>query len=315
MKRAMPEFLVICGPTASGKSGAGAVLAEMLDGEVVSADSMQVYRGLDIGTDKAPMELRRRVPHHMIDIVEPGQGYSAARYEREAAAIIDRLIESGKLPIVVGGSGLYIRILINGIFPSPPASASIRKRLKEEAERDGVEALYRRLCAVDPAYAQTAAPRDLRRIVRALEVFELTSSPFSAWHEKHRNAQGPRDAVVVGLMRPRENLYERIDERVDDMFARGLIDEVRRLCERGYSEALRHLRPLGYVEALDHLEGRTGLDEAIRLTKRNSRRFAKRQMTWFRKENVEWVEVSATDDASDIAGKIMPLLPEVFRNR
>jgi len=309
----MAEFLVICGPTASGKSGAGALLAEALGGEVVSADSMQIYRGLDIGADKAPLELRNRVPHHMIDIVEPGEGYSAARYEREAGAIIDRLTASGKLPIVVGGSGLYIKILINGIFPAPPASASIRKRLKEEAERDGVDALYERLAAVDPAYARTAAPTDLRRIVRALEVFELTGALFSTWHEKHRAAQKPRDALMVGLMRTREDLYQRIDNRVDEMFARGLVDEVRGLCERGHTMALKQLRPLGYIEVIDCLEGGSELEEAIRLTKRNSRRFAKRQMTWFRKEEVDWIEPAASDEAREIADKIMERLPASLR--
>ncbi len=309
----MAEFLVICGPTASGKSGAGALLAEALGGEVISADSMQIYRGLDIGADKAPLELRRRVPHHMIDIVEPGEGYSAARYEREAGAIIDRLVASGKLPIVVGGSGLYIKILINGIFPAPPASASIRKRLKEEAERDGIDVLYERLAVVDPKYASTAAPTDLRRIVRALEVFELTAAPFSAWHEKHLAEQKPRDALMVGLMRTREDLYRRIDNRVDEMFARGLVDEVRGLCERGHTVALKQLRPLGYMEVIDCLEGRTELEEAIRLTKRNSRRFAKRQMTWFRKENVDWIEPAASDEAREIADKIMARLPASLR--
>ena len=310
---AMPRLLVICGPTASGKSSVGALLAERLGGEVVSADSMQVYRGLDIGTDKAPPELRNRAPHHMIDIVDPGESYSAARYEREAGAIVDRLIEEGKVPVVVGGSGLYIRILINGIFPSPPASTSIRKKLKLEAERDGVEALYKRLRRLDPTYAGVAAPTDLRRIVRALEVFELTGSPFSKWHEKYKKEASPRDALVVGLQRTRENLYERIDSRVDEMFARGLVDEVRLLCEQGHAGALRRLRPLGYVEALAHIEGAIELDEALRLTKQNSRRYAKRQMTWFKKEVISWVELDPTDEAHDAAEKITPLLPPASR--
>lgn len=311
----MPEFLIICGPTASGKSGVGALLAERLRGEVISADSMQVYRGLDIGTDKAPPELRTRVPHHMIDVVDPGEGYSAARYEREAGAIVDGLLEGDVLPIVVGGSGLYIRILTNGIFQSPPASATIRKKLKEEAEREGIEVLYERLRAVDPDYARVAAPSDLRRIVRALEVFELTRSPFSAWHERHKAEQKPRDAFAVGLMREREDLYERIDSRVDEMFARGLVDEVRWLCERGWAEALRRIRPLGYMEALDYLEGSIDPDEAVRLTKRNSRRYAKRQMTWFKKEDIEWVELAPTDGPREAAEKILPILPDAFRGR
>lgn len=311
----MPELLVICGPTAAGKSSVGALLAEALGGEIISADSMQIYRGLDIGTDKAPAELRRRVPHHMIDIVEPTEGYSAARYEREAGEVVDRLLAEDRVPVVVGGSGLYIRILINGIFPSPPASASIRKRLKREAEERGVRALYERLVGVDPAYTRVAAPTDLRRIMRALEVFELTGSPFSAWHERHRAERRPRDAFMVGLARSREDLYHRIDRRVDEMFARGLVDEVRELCEKGHADDLKHLRPLGYMEVMDYLEGCCELDEAIRLVKRNSRRYAKRQMTWFRKENVKWVELGPADEAPEAVEKIIPLLPEDFRER
>jgi tRNA dimethylallyltransferase len=311
----MSPFVVICGPTASGKSSAGALLAETFGGEVISADSMQVYRGLDIGTDKVPAELRRRVPHHMIDIAEPGEGYSAARYEREAGAVLDRLLGEGKLPVVVGGSGLYIRILLNGIFPSPPASASIRKRLKQEAEKNGVGSLYERLLTVDPAYARTAAPTDLRRIVRALEVFELTGSPFSSWHERHRAERKTREAVMIGLMRSRDDLYRRIDDRVDEMFARGLVEEVRQLCGKGYADALKHLRPLGYKEVIDHLDGAVELDETICLAKRNSRRFAKRQMTWFRKENVRWVELAAADEAPEALEKIVSLLPASIRNR
>jgi tRNA dimethylallyltransferase len=311
----MSDTLVICGPTASGKSMVGVLLAERLGGEIVSADSMQIYRGLDIGTDKAPPELRARIPHHMIDIVDPGEEYSAARYERKAGAIVDRLMAAGKLPIVVGGSGLYIRILINGIFPSPPASASVRKRLKEEAERDGISALYERLQAVDSAYAQTAAPNDLRRIVRALEVFELTGSPFSAWHRKHRTEREPRSAHMIGLARSRECLCARIERRVDEMFAQGLVDEVRRLCANGYADALRHLRPLGYVEAMDYIEGRIDLEAAADLIKRNSRRYAKRQMTWFRKEPVHWVDLDAIDEVSEAVERILPLLPASMRER
>ena len=311
----MPKILIICGPTASGKTSAGALLAERLNGEVVSADSMQVYRGLDIGTDKAPPELRERVPHHMIDVADPNEVFSAARYECEAGAIIDGLINEGKLPIVVGGSGLYIKVLINGIFPSPPASAPIRERLKEEAALNGTEALHEKLRSVDPEYALVAAPSDLRRIMRALEVFELTGTPFSDWHERHKAEREPREALVVGLMRPREDLYERIDRRVDEMFARGLPDETRRLCEAGHRTALRRLRPLGYMEALDYMEGAIDLAEAVRLTKQNSRRYAKRQMTWFRKEGVTWADLSPSDDAEKTAEKIIPLLPDDLRGR
>lgn len=309
----MPGILVICGPTASGKSSVAVLIGEALGGEIISADSMQIYRGLDIGTDKPSSGLRNRVRHHMIDIVEPSEGYSAARYEREAGAVIDDVLAQGGLPIVVGGSGLYIRILINGIFPAPPASAHVRSRLRQEAQEKGVRALYERLAAVDPDYARVAAATDLRRIVRALEVFELTGSPFSAWHTRHRMEKRPRDAFVVGLTRTRDNLYRRIDARVDEMFSRGLVDEVRRLCKSGYADALKHLRPLGYIEVIDYLEGRTDLEEAIRLVKRNSRRYAKRQMTWFRKEDVHWVELEAADEGEAAREKTLRILPETLR--
>lgn len=288
------------------------LLAEKLDGEIISADSMQIYRGLDIGTDKVSNKMRDRIKHHMLDIVEPREGYNAARYEREAGAVIDRLRAKKILPVVVGGSGLYIRILINGIFPSPPSSASIRTRLRHESEQIGVDALYERLRAVDPEYAETASPTDIRRIVRALEVFELTGSPFSSWHERHRSIKKPREVFMIGLMRSREDLYRRIDKRVDEMFAGGLVEEVMGLCGKGYTDALKHLRPLGYKEVIDYLEGRSSLDEAIHLTKRNSRRFAKRQMTWFRKESVRWVELDAADEASEAAKKIIRILPPDF---
>jgi tRNA dimethylallyltransferase len=311
----MAALLVVCGPTAVGKTLVGARLAELLKGEVISADSMQVYRGLDIGTDKPPPELRARAPHHMLDVVELSEIYSAARYEREAGAIIDRLLSENKLPMVVGGSGLYIRILLRGIFPAPPASASVRTRLKKEAEERGIVSLFERLKTVDRNYARVAAPNDLRRIVRALEVFELTGIPFSEWHQRHKTLQQPRNAFMLGLTRPRENLYRRIEQRVDDMFGRGLVDETRGLIGKGYADCLRRIRPLGYVEAMDYLEGRLGLEEAIDLVKRNSRRYAKRQLTWFRKEEVTWVEIGQDEDIEQIIPKVTPLLPPAVSRR
>jgi tRNA dimethylallyltransferase len=309
----MQQLLVVCGPTASGKSKTGVLLAEALGGEIISADSMQVYRGLDIGTDKAPAELLARVPHHMISIVGLEEGYSAARYEREAGAIADKLLAENKVPIIVGGSGLYIRILINGIFPSAPASASVREGLKKEAREKGAPALFERLRTVDSEYARVISPGDLRRIVRALEVFELTGAPFSSWHSKHKAEHEPRRAFIVGLRRERDDLYRRIDARVDEMFAGGLVDEVEELCRNGFSDSLAHLRPLGYKEVLDYLAGRTDLDEAVRLTKRNSRRYAKRQMTWFAKEKVVWIDLASGDEAAAAAERILAVLCEEIR--
>jgi tRNA dimethylallyltransferase len=308
----MTALLVVCGPTAVGKTLVGARLAELLKGEVISADSMQVYRGLDIGTDKPPPEVRARAPHHMLDVVELSETYSAARYEREAGAIIDRLLSENKLPVVVGGSGLYIRILLKGIFPAPPASSSVRTRLKKEAEERGIASLYERLKIVDPVYARIAAPNDLRRIARALEVFELTGIPFSEWHQRHETLQRPRNAFMLGLIRPREDLYRRIEQRVDEMFESGLVDETRSLIGKGYADCLRRIRPLGYIEAMHYLDGRLRLEEAIELVKRNSRRYAKRQLTWFRKEEVSWVEIGRDESIEQIIQKVTPLLSRSF---
>jgi tRNA dimethylallyltransferase len=278
-----PALVIVLGPTAVGKSRVAVELALRLGGEVVSGDSIQVYRGFDIGTDKPPVEARRGVPHHLIDIVGPEVQFTAADFVREALAAARAIAARGHLPIVAGGTGLYIKALCDGLFPGPGRDPALRGALEAEAREKGLETLFRRLEAVDPEYACKIRDRDRVRIIRALEVHAATGRPIS---EHFRTTESPvkgRTVVRLGLRLGKDELYRRIDARVERMFARGLIDEVRSLLAQGVPETAPPFRALGYGHVLRHLRGETGRDEAAALTKTDTRRYAKRQMTWFRK--------------------------------
>ncbi|MFC1737057.1 tRNA (adenosine(37)-N6)-dimethylallyltransferase MiaA [Candidatus Hydrogenedentota bacterium] len=303
------KTIVVCGPTASGKTSASIHLAQAVDGEIVSADSMQIYCGMDIGTAKPTPDERRQVPHHLIDIRKPDEPYSAADFVRDADAAITDIRQRAKQAIIVGGSGMYIRSLVRGIFEGPPASDEIRARLKERAGKDGVEALHQELAACDPEAAAKINPNDLRRITRALEVFEFTGAPISTLQKQWEEQSDASDYIVIGLRMPREELYDRINQRVTDMFNAGLIKEVSSLVESGYRDALLKLRALGYVETIDHIEGKTDLNKTIELIRRNTRRFAKRQGTWFRGEkDLTWVGVGRGDSAEDVARRVLEVV-------
>jgi tRNA dimethylallyltransferase len=303
------SVLAVVGPTASGKTALAIELAERLNTEIVSADSMQVYRGMEIGTAAPTAEERARVPHHLVSFLDPMEVFSAGKFERQAREIVERLNAAGKTAVVVGGSGLYLRALLDGLFPGPTADEEIRERLRVEAETEGVEALYRRLEEVDPEYAAAILPGDLRRIVRALEVYEITGEAMSALHRQHREAVKPLSSVQVILDWPRDELYARIDARVDRMIAGGFLDEVRGLLERGYAERLASLRSLGYGEMTAHLKGELSLGEAIELMKRNTRRFAKRQLIWFRADpRVYWLPAGSRQLPGDPAERVLSLL-------
>jgi tRNA dimethylallyltransferase len=278
-----PALVIVLGPTAVGKSRVAVELALRLGGEVVSGDSIQVYRGFDIGTDKPPVEARRGVPHHLIDIVGPEVQFTAADFVREALAAARAIAARGHLPIVAGGTGLYIKALCDGLFPGPGRDPALRGALEAEAREKGLETLFRRLEAVDPEYACKIRDRDRVRIIRALEVHAATGRPIS---EHFRTTESPvkgRTVVRLGLRLGKDELYRRIDARVERMFARGLIDEVRSLLAQGVPETAPPFRALGYGHVLRHLRGETGRDEAAALTKTDTRHYAKRQMTWFRK--------------------------------
>jgi len=284
-----PPLVIILGPTGVGKSRTAVDLALKFGGEIINSDSIQVYRGFDIGTDKPSPEDRRAVPHHLVDIVDPGVQFTAADFVREALAAAADIVRRGRVPFVVGGTGLYIKALVDGLFPGPGRDPALRAALEAEAAGKGLEALFRELEEVDPAYARKVRSRDRVRIIRALEVFRLTRRPLSEHFLGTASPTGGYRLVRTGLHLERQALCRRIEDRVDRMFERGLVDEVRELVRRGVGEDAAPFKALGYRHVLAHLRGARTLEEAKTLTKQDTRRYAKRQMTWFRKmDGVVW---------------------------
>lgn len=277
---------MIVGPTASGKSELALQLAASVGGEVVSADSQQVYRGMDVGTGKVGGAERARVPHHLLDVVDPDDEMTAARYLALADAAIADVAGRGRKVVVAGGTMLYVRVLLRGLFQGPGADPAIRARLDAEAEALGNAALHRRLAEVDPELAPHIEPRDRRRIVRALEVFEVSGEPMSAHQRRNDFRQVPRryPARVIALRPERAALYARIDRRVEEMMDSGLLQEVERLRAAGYGPDLRSQQAIGYAELHRHLDGALSLGEAVASIQRNSRRYARRQLAWYRRD-------------------------------
>jgi tRNA dimethylallyltransferase len=284
MSKPGPKVVVAAGPTAAGKTSIGLELAEWLGGEIVSADSIQVYRGMDVGSAKPTALERARIPHHMIDICDPDEEFSGGDYVREARRCIAAIVERGNIPVVVGGTGLYIRLLLKGVIDSPRADPELRARLLMEEQEGGQGTLFARLSAIDPKAALAAGPHNLVRIVRALEFFQSAGAAVSESREKHLFGDRPYDYLFLCLAPDREVLYERIDKRVDSMIKGGLCKEVSDLVARGYSLELKPMRSLGYRHVGMALAGLLDLDAAIQLMKRDTRRYAKRQITWFRSE-------------------------------
>ena len=288
------RIAVIVGPTASGKTVVAVELGEKIDAEIVSADSMAIYKGMDIGTAKPTIEERQRVPFHLIDVVEPEQSFTVADYQELAVQAVEDILARGKTALVVGGTGLYVRALIDGLnIPGPGPDPNLRKKLREEAEEKGASYLHSKLAAVDHVAASRIFPRDIKRIIRALEVYYQTGKPMSEVLDETRNSSTRYpDALWFGLTMERATLYRRIDKRVDDMINRGFVDEVKQLLAKGCNPSMQSMQGLGYKEIADYLENRCDLETAVELIKRNTRRFAKRQMTWFRaNERIHWIDV------------------------
>jgi len=292
-----PLLVVILGPTASGKTALSLHLAERLQGEIVSCDSVAVYRELEIGTAKPSQEERCRVPHHLIDIAGPEELVTAGDYSRLARQALGEIAARGHLPIVVGGSGLYLRALLEGLFSGPPRSEELRIRLRERAQERGTDYLHKLLRRIDPAAAQTIHANDVPKVVRALEVSISARTPMTGlWRQGRDALQGFR-ILRVGLNPDREALYARINQRAQEMFSNGLLEETRMLVER-YGSSAWPLNSLGYKQAMQHLRGETSLEQAVLAAQQGHRNYAKRQMTWFRREpEVHWV----TDFGSDPA--------------
>ena len=287
------KVIVVCGPTATGKTALGIELALRLGGEIVSADSMQVYRRMDIGTAKATAEERARVPHHMLDVCEPWEDYSVSRYVQEASAVCDGLLARGKIPVIVGGTGLYIDSLLAGrdFAGRQEGDDALRLRLEADYERLGGEAMLERLRAFDPERAAKLHPGDRRRIVRAMEIYQLTGKTITQ-HDRETQALPPRyqAKTIVLSFADRADLYARIDRRVEQMVSAGLFAEVEALLKEGLSPACTAMQAIGYKEAVQALEGSISRQEAVERIQLNSRRYAKRQLTWFgRNREARWI--------------------------
>ena len=305
-KQKQPPLFILTGPTAVGKTQVAYEAALRLKGEIISCDSMQVYRGMDIGTSKPPMEYLNRVPHHLINILEPTESFDAARYRARALQAIERVLQRNRFPIVVGGTGLYLRVLVNGIFECPSTDPVLRQKLYQEAETAGKEVLYQRLKQVDPKSADGIHPNDLRKVIRGLEVFYQGEQPISKLKSRRSSLKNAYQIQIVGLNRPRKILYQRIDERVDQMFAKGLVQECQQLIKQPLSQTAK--QALGYKEVFQHLEGKVSLGQTIQLVKRNTRRYAKRQLTWFRHEpGIQWIEINEEDSVEKIVERVTNL--------
>ena len=286
----MDRVLCVVGPTASGKTAVAAALAQELSGEVVSADSMQLYRGMDIGTAKPDEAERGGVPHHMLDVAEPWEEYSAARYAAEAGACVRDILARGKLPIVAGGTGLYVNALLGRVsFEEEQTDPAVRARLEAEAAASGAEALHARLAAADPDYARTVHPNNVRRVIRALEIIETQGITVTERLARAKARPAAFDAVTIGLCpEPRELIWERTDRRVGEMLARGLEDEARRLSALPLSQTAR--QAIGYKELFAYFDGKATLSEAADAIRLHTRQYAKRQLTWFRADpSVHWI--------------------------
>jgi len=307
--------VVICGPTGVGKTAAGIELARALGGEIVGADSVQIFRHMNIGSAKPTPAERAAAPHHLIDVADPDEPWDAARYAREARRVVADIHGRGRVPLVAGGTGLYIRALMSGMFSLDGSAGDstavgdpeLRRRLREESAALGSPALHQRLAEKDPEAAARIHPNDAFRIVRALEVVEVTGRPLSAHQADHEFGDAPYRPFRIGLYREREALYERIERRVDAMLAEGLLEEARDLLARGYGPELKPMKAIGYRHMVDYLAGRVDWAETVRLLKRDTRRYAKRQLTWFRAEaDVRWVVPEA-------AGDLLPDLKNFLR--
>ncbi len=299
------RIVVIAGPTASGKTELSLALAERLNGEIVSADSMQIYRGMDIGTAKPTIGERRGIPHHMLDVAEPGDDWSVSRYEQQASNCVDDILRRGRLPILCGGTGLYINAVISGAgFQASGADSGVRAALEKQWDAQGADAMCARLRAVDPESAARLHPNDRRRIIRALEVYELTGETISEHNRRTRERPPRYDAVMLGLKTdPRDVLYQCIDRRVGKMVEQGLIEEVRSLWQRGVLKGTA-AQAIGYKELIDYFESRKTLDEALRAIQQKSRNYAKRQLTWFQADDrIHWIVYNTVEAADQVTEK------------
>jgi len=299
-------LVALVGPTAAGKTDLSLRLAKEICAEIISVDSVQVFRGLDIGTAKPGPEEQQQVPHHMIDVADPDEPFDVADFVHKTLGIIRSMTSRGKVPLLVGGSGLYLRSLLEGLAPCLGHDPVVREMLRKILSNHGKRALHDILARADPEAASRLHPNDTFRVIRALEVYHQTGEPISKWHRRHKSMSGQRlPCIKIGLVRPREELYERIDSRVDYMLDAGLLEEVELLLNKGYSHRLKPLQSLGYRHMIRFLKGESSLDEAVSQLRRDTRHYAKRQLTWFRADpEIRWYHPEALTDVYSIWHKI-----------
>jgi tRNA dimethylallyltransferase len=314
LARRLRPLVVLLGPTAVGKSRVAIQVAKHFDTEILTADSRQVYRGMDIGTDKPTAEDRQAVRHRLLDLVNPDEAFNAGWYRRAALEHIEELYAVGRLPLVVGGTGLYIRTLVRGLCPAPQADPKVRADLKELREREGRNGLYAELMRVDPVAATRLHPNDESKVMRALEVYRLSGRLMSEMQAEHRFQEAPFSALLIGLQRAKEMLDRRIDERIDWQLAHGMIEETRSLLDRGYGRELGAMKGLGYRHIGASLAKECDNAEMVRQFKRDTRRFAKRQMTWFRKEpGVEWFSIDEGESLEQVGSRVITRIKEFLQ--
>ena len=302
----LKPVVVIVGPTAVGKSRVAVEVAKAFETEVLTADSRQVYRGMDVGTDKPASAERQGIPHRLIDLVNPDESFNTGLYRSQALDEIERLYRACRLPLVVGGTGLYVRTLLKGLCGAPPTDPIVRAVLRQEAKDQGHDRLYARLVAVDPVAAARLHPRDESKVMRALEVCQLSGRRMSEFQQEHGFAERPFSTLIIGLNRDRAALYRRIEERIDWQLAHGLVEETKQLLAQGYQLDSAAMKGLGYRQIAEHLAGEYDAAEMVRRFKRDTRHYSKRQLTWFRKEpGIQWVTIEESESVQHTAALVI----------
>lgn len=296
-----PKLIVICGPTGIGKTELSLSLAKAFNGCIVGADSMQIYRYMDIGTAKPDAQELSVAPHYLIDVEDPDEDFDAARYATEGRAAVSEICARGFIPFIVGGTGFYLKAILHGLFSANPIDPEIRRKIQADLNRHDRDWLYDRLSSCDPEAASRIHPNDTYRVTRALEIFEITGCPLSEYQKQHGFMDNPFETLKICLHMDRKILYERINQRVDLMIDAGLLEEVKSLLVRGYSGDLKSMQSIGYRHMVEYLEGKRTWDETIFTLKRDTRRFAKRQLTWFRKDpEMIWKSPEDADEITEM---------------
>lgn len=302
-------LIILTGPTAVGKTALSIDLAKAVNGEIVSADSMQVYKYMDIGSAKVTKEEMQGVPHHLVDVIDPAEEFNVVRFQQMAKDAMEKIYARGRIPVITGGTGFYIQALVQDIdFTETAEDTPYRTELEQLVREQGAEELHARLQAVDPSAAEQIHAHNVKRVIRALEYYHLTGEPISAHNEEQKQKTSPYNFVCFVLNRDREELYRRIELRVDQMLEQGLLEEVKKLAQMGYTRDMVSMQGLGYKELLDYLSGVISYEEAIYRLKRDTRHFAKRQLTWFRREpDVTWVQVDDGRTREEILGDMLAI--------